>query len=236
MALKTIGRINIAEQAFNQLKEQILGGIWKEGDRLPSELELTEALGVSRTTIRQAIRTLVDYGLVETRNGAGTYVKRQISGSYMLNIVPLTDLQTEDMVEILDFLCLIEDNVAAMAAERCTEADVAALRELQERIKSAKGDLGALTEYDLQFHIMIAKITQNSLAIQTYSLLSEFLETAMYRAYTRLGAEEGVPYHEELLRAFAGHDAELARQIMGAHVRNRRAKFIASLQTGAEAP
>ena len=107
MALKLINRVNIAEQAFSQLKDQILSGTWQEGEKLPSEQELTEALGVSRSTIRQAIRSLADYGMVETRNGSGTYVKRQISGNYMLNIVPLSDLQTEDIVEILEFLCLM---------------------------------------------------------------------------------------------------------------------------------
>lgn len=236
MALKTIHRVNIAEQAFNQLKEQILSGTWKEGEKLPSELELTESLGVSRTSIRQAIRTLANYGLVETHNGTGTYVKRRIPGNYMVNIVPLAGLQTEDIVEILDFLCLIEDNVAAMAAERCTPEDVSALRQLQHQIKNSKGDFAGLTEYDLQFHLKIAKITQNSLAIQTYSLLGEFLETAMYQAYISLGAEEGIPYHEDLLTAFADHDAERAREIMQAHVRNRRAKFVAGLTAKAASP
>ena len=104
MALKPIKRVNIAEQVFEQLRDQILHGVWKEGEKLPSEQELTETLGVSRSSIRQAIRTLSDYGLVETRNGTGTYVKRQILGNYMLNIIPLGDLQTRDIVEVLDFL------------------------------------------------------------------------------------------------------------------------------------
>ena len=115
MALKQITRVNIAEKVFEQLRDQILQGTWKEGEKLPSEQELTETLGVSRSSVRQAIRTLADYGMVETRNGTGTYVKRQISGNYMLNIVPIGDLQFEDIVEVLDFLCLIEDSVAAMA-------------------------------------------------------------------------------------------------------------------------
>ncbi len=230
MALKAINRVNIAEQAFEQLKEHILNGTWKEGERLPSENELTEVLGVSRSTIRQAIRTLADYGLVETRNGAGTYVKREILGNYMVNIVPLAGLQTEDIVEALDFLCLIEDNVAAMAAERCTAEDVEALRRLQENIKESKGDISALTAHDLAFHLKIAKITQNSLAVQTYSLLSEFLETAMYRAYLLLGEDEGIPYHEQLLSALSCHDSERAKKIMGDHVWNRRNKIVSNLE------
>ena len=125
MALKQITRVNIAEKVFEQLRDQILQGTWKEGEKLPSEQELTETLGVSRSSVGQAIRTLADYGMVETRNGTGTYVKRQISGNYMLNIVPIGDLQFEDIVEVPDFLCLIEDSVAAMAVQRCTQEELA---------------------------------------------------------------------------------------------------------------
>ena len=74
MALKQITRVNIAEKVFEQLRDQILQGTWKEGEKLPSEQELTETLGVSRSSVRQAIRTRADYGMGETRNGTGTYV------------------------------------------------------------------------------------------------------------------------------------------------------------------
>ena len=163
MALKPIKRVNIAEQVFEQLREQILHGTWKEGEKLPSEQELTETLGVSRSSVRQAIRTLADYGLVETRNGTGTYVKRQISGNYMMNIVPLGDLQTEDIIEVLDFLCLIEDSVAAMAVERCTPSDLSELQEIHSRLLTARDqrDLETLTAVDVEFHSKIAMITQN---------------------------------------------------------------------------
>lgn len=230
MALKPIKRVNIAEQVFEQLREQILHGTWKEGEKLPSEQELTETLGVSRSSVRQAIRTLADYGLVETRNGTGTYVKRQISGNYMMNIVPLGDLQTEDIVEVLDFLCLIEDSVAAMAVECCTPADLSDLQEIHSRLLTARDqtDLEALTAIDVKFHSKIAMITQNSLVIQTYALLLEFLQPAMRRIYMTLGAEEGIPYHERLIEAFCAHDAACAKQVMHDHAQNRREKFLAT--------
>ena len=230
MALKPIKRVNIAEQVFEQLREQILHGTWKDGEKLPSEQELTETLGVSRSSVRQAIRTLSDYGLVETRNGTGTYVKRQISGNYMMNIVPLGDLQTEDIVEVLDFLCLIEDSVAEMAVERCTPADLSELQEIHSRLLAARDqkDLEALTAVDVEFHSKIAMITQNTLVIQTYALLLEFLQPAMHRIYITLGTEEGIPYHEHLIEAFCEHDALRAKQVMHDHAQNRREKFLAT--------
>ena len=229
MALKQITRVNIAEKVFEQLRDQILQGTWKEGEKLPSEQELTETLGVSRSSVRQAIRTLADYGMVETRNGTGTYVKRQISGNYMLNIVPIGDLQFEDIVEVLDFLCLIEDSVAAMAVQRCTQEELAELQAIHKRLIAAKdqNDLEALTNVDVEFHSKIAMITQNSLVVQTYALLLEFLQPVMHRTYVTLGAEEGFPYHERLIQAFCAHDAVSAKNVMGAHAQNRRDKFLA---------
>lgn len=96
----------------------------------------------------------------------------------MLNIVPIGDLQFEDIVEVLDFLCLIEDSVAAMAVQRCTQEELAELQAIHKRLIAAKdqNDLEALTNVDVEFHSKIAMITQNSLVVQTYALLLEFLQ------------------------------------------------------------
>ena len=230
MALKPIKKANISEQVFGQLRDQILHGIWKEGEKLPSEQELTRTLGVSRSSVRQAICMLSDYGLVETRNGTGTYVKRQILGNYMLNIVPLGELQTKDIMEVLDFLCLIEGSVAAMAVSRCTQADLSELLEIHSRLMAAKdeNDLKTLTSLDVDFHSKIAIITRNSLVIQTYALLLDFMQPVMHRIYMTLGTEEGIPYHEHLIKAFCEHDADSARTVMNAHAQNRREKFLSN--------
>lgn len=70
---------------------------------------------------------------------------------------------------------------------------------------------------DVEFHSKIAMITQNSLVVQTYALLLEFLSPVMHRTYVTLGAEEGIPYHERLIQAFCAHDAVSAKNVMGAH-------------------
>ena len=79
----------------------------------------------------------------------------------------------------------------------------------------------------MEFHSKIAMITQNSLVIQTYALLLDFLQPVMHRSYETLGTEEGIPYHEGLIQAFCEHDAVAAKNVMGAHAQNRRDKFLA---------
>ena len=122
-------------------------------------------------------------------------------------------MQFEDIVEVLDFLCLIEDSVAAMAVQRCTQEELAELQAIHKRLIAAKdqNDLEALTNVDVEFHSKIAMITQNSLVVQTYALLLEFLQPVMHRTYVTLGAEEGIPYHERLIQAFCAHDAVSAK-------------------------
>ncbi len=83
MKLEPIKKVNIAEQVFEQLKNQILSGSWNVGDRLPSETVMAEQFGVSRSSVRAAIRSLADYGLVEVRLGSGSYVAQQDTGLYI---------------------------------------------------------------------------------------------------------------------------------------------------------
>ena len=106
---------------------------------------------------------------------------------------------------------------------------MAELQAIHKRLIAAKdqNDLEALTNVDVEFHSKIAMITQNSLVVQTYALLLEFLQPVMHRTYVTLGAEEGIPYHERLIQAFCAHDAVSAKNVMGAHAQTRRDKFLA---------
>ena len=125
--LKSIKKVNMTQQVMEQFKQQILNGSWRVGERIPSENELAQTLGVSRSTIRQALRSLSDYGLLEIRLGSGSYVKKPESGEVMKAILPTVYFQKEDMREALDFCCIFEDGIAEMAAAKATEEEIAQL-------------------------------------------------------------------------------------------------------------
>lgn len=107
MSLKQVKKANITEQVFTQLKQQIISGEWKQGDRLPSENELGEILGVSRVTVRQALQKLTVLGLVETRSGDGSYITNNL-GALMNIMVPVAYLNNNDVLQVLEFRKVIE--------------------------------------------------------------------------------------------------------------------------------
>lgn len=220
--LKSIKKVRVTQQVFEQFKQQILDGSWKVGQRIPSENELAETLGVSRSTIRQALRSLSDYGLIEIRLGSGSYVKKAESGELMKGLLPTAYFQKEDMREALDFCCIFEDGMAEMAARLATAEDVAELKDIQHRIETTQDYAGL----DLKFHMKIAEITRNSVIIQTYTIMNDLLGATMVEMYKTNGPNAGVPYHRALIEAFERHDSEKARSIMKEHVVFRRDTYL----------
>jgi len=230
MELQPIKRVSISEQVFGQFKQKIIEGEWKQGEKLPSENELSESLAVSRVTVRQAIHKLVVLGLADTKSGEGTFVKALEPGVFMQHMIPVAYLSPRDTLEVLDFRYVIEVETAAMAAQRCQPEDVVELQQQFERMMDARGNYWDFSKADLEFHLLTARITRNSLIIETYSILRDILEVCMNKTVEHLGVEIGIPYHKRLIEAFARGDAPEAKEIMRAHMIATRKEFEAALQ------
>jgi len=218
MTILTVKKTNMSEAVFERLKKQLLSGEWKPGDKLPSEHELAEALGVSRITVRHAMQRLVTLGLIETKSGEGSFVKEVTPGIYMNGIIPLSYLGENSTLEVLEFRYVIESESAGLATERATKEDIKELKEIVKEMKVSKEDIQQFAEADLRFHFKIAQITHNSLIIKTYEILNEVLENAMNDIVKELGSEIGIYYHTRLIEAIANHNNEQAKNIMREHV------------------
>jgi len=218
MTILPVKKTNMSEAVFERLKKQLLSGEWKPGDKLPSEHELAEALGVSRITVRHAMQRLVTLGLIETKSGEGSFVKEVTPGIYMNGIIPLSYLGENSTLEVLEFRYVIESESAGLATERATKEDIKELKEIVKEMKVSKEDIQQFAEADLRFHFKIAQITHNSLIIKTYEILNEVLENAMNDIVKELGSEIGIYYHTRLIEAIANHNNEQAKNIMREHV------------------
>jgi GntR family transcriptional repressor for pyruvate dehydrogenase complex len=218
MGIQPIKKANISEQVFEQLKQQLLLGEWKQGEKIPSENELAAAFGVSRVTVRQALQKLTVLGLIETRLGEGSFVKEVKLGVHMNTLIPMAYLGEQSLFEVLEFRQVVEVKTAELAAKRATEQDIEELQRIYQQMVEYKDDSRKFSEADLDFHLKIAEITNNSLIIETQNIIKDVLSVTMQRIVSERGNTGGLHYHKMLLEAIREHDSEKAREIMAKHV------------------
>ncbi len=206
-------------QVYRKIKEQLMKGVWKEGEKLPSEHEFCALYGVSRVTIRTALQQLEILGLVETKHGGGTFVKNFSSIEKVDTFHPLLQLrQNQDLITILEYRKIIEKGSAGMAQERVSPEDIDSLEEIYAVMVGAVADLKAFSEADLAFHYRIAEITRNSIILKVYSLINDMLSVAMMDIVRLLGHRDGLTYHRALIDALKAGDKAKTEAIMEEHL------------------
>lgn len=219
MAIEKIQKVNVGEQVFEQIKQLILDGEWKSGDKLPSESELAGMFGVSRVTVRQALQKLNTMGLVETRLGSGTFVREVDAGSTMQELLPTAYLSSS-LEQIMEFRRIIDSESAGLAARRSTEEEVEKLRKINnEMIKEfEKGDLKAFAKKDSEFHFKIGEISKNPLLVKTNAILQEILQASMVDFIEARGFQNAIKYHGLLVEAIAEHNEKEAVELVRKHL------------------
>ena len=115
MAIKKVVKSSVSQQVFDQLREQILAGDWKPGDKLPSENELAAQFGVSRVTVRNALQKLSGLGLLETHFGEGSFVRGAGAEAALNQLVPLLYLGRETLRDILTFRRMLDGPICDIA-------------------------------------------------------------------------------------------------------------------------
>lgn len=215
---EAIRRNKVYEEVARQLERIILKKL-HPGDKLPSERELAESLGVSRSSIRDAIRSLELMGLVEPRQGAGTVV-REISADVLMN--PLTNVlrhKLELVGEFLDFRKMLEPPLAARAASHASDDELQEMEEILRRqeAKLRAGDLAI--EEDSEFHYSIAMASGNSVVLKVLDVIMDLLRDTRERSLQLEGRpQKSLAGHRRILTAIKRRDAEAARAAMMRHI------------------
>jgi GntR family transcriptional repressor for pyruvate dehydrogenase complex len=218
LEIKPIKKVNISDQVYEQLREQLISGVWKQGEKIPSENELAALFGVSRVTIRQALSRLNTLGLLETKLGEGTFVKELKPGIYMKEIIPYVYLNNESEREVLEFRLVIEVETARIAASKITDEEILLLEKSLKKMLKNKGDIEKYVEEDLNFHMIIAKSTKNSLVIEVNNIVRNIIRRMIRTATEKIGHEVGLKYHRLLIEAFRKRDADTASDMMREHL------------------
>ena len=225
-AFQALDRRSLAHDAAEHLRELVSSGALRPGDRLPSERELASRLGVSRPTLREAVRGLVIMGLLETRHGAGTFVVRTAPPDGDAFTVTI-DLEGAPIQELFEIRLLLEPSVTERAAARITDEDLAELRVKLERMEGTVGDAQAFALLDAEFHRMVHVAARSSTmlslldGIADLSLRGRTISTVQSSVRRRTLLE-----HRAILEALEDRDPVLAREAMAAHLMHIRGVLV----------
>lgn len=215
---ESVRRNKVYEDVARQIERLILKKL-KPGDKLPSERELSEMLGVSRSSIRDAIRSLELIGMVEPRQGAGTIVK-EVTADAVVNPLANALKLKEDLVgELLDFRRMLEPPLAARAATHATADDVAEMEEILNRQEEKLRREETTIPEDTSFHYAVALASGNSVVLKVLDIIMDMLRDSRERSLQVEGRpQKSLAGHRRILAAIKRHDAEAAKDAMRRHI------------------
>ncbi|UVI28737.1 FadR/GntR family transcriptional regulator [Paenibacillus spongiae] len=182
MAFSKITTRKIYEQIADQMKQHIIEGGWKSGDKLPSTKELSEQFQVGRSTMREALSALKAMGLIEIRHGEGCFVRSVESSEIRMPSFDTLLLSREAIFELMEARIALEASNAAIASNRRTEEDLAAFRKLLKSMEERLGDEAFGEASDIEFHRLLAKATHNSIMVRLLDTISSQMEAAIREA------------------------------------------------------
>lgn len=206
-----------------QIQERFVQGELRPGDRLPSERELAEQFGVSRTAVREAVKALQEKRLVEVRPGKGTYVvdvadsrTDLVRETIGLMVGPLTGDGRTDLIQVR---AILEPEIAALAAEKALEDELMTMQRAIDDMDANLDNVERFVDADLEFHLALAKATQNSLIPILIEPVVDLLREQRKRMSLIRGAKlRGQQHHRRILKAVRERDPEAARQAMTDHL------------------
>lgn len=219
MPLSPVRPSPLVEQAAARLREQIAGGDWPVGTRLPGETTLAAELGVGRSTVREALRALAGAGLVRPRQGAGVFV---------LATEPVEDwptrLRRAAVTDVYEVRMGVEVQAARLAARRRTPEDVTAMElALEGRRAAAAADDTAFVDADIAFHAAVVAAARNPVLADLFAQFTPVLREGLVDLLALTGLRAHDPNtadqaHEALVRAVADGDAETAAEVLRAEL------------------
>ena len=214
-----IQRQTITAQVINHILGMIKQEVVKPGERLPTEKQLTESLGVSRTCVREAFKSLESLRLISVRPKVGAIVLEP-SPTALINAEHLSaSVHMQQTDTLVEFRKVLELGLAALAAEKSTEQDWAAMRKALADHEHALATDRIAHHADISFHNAIAAATKNPMAILVLQTISEALSERSRQMNNVPGIpEEGLAEHWKIYRAIREHNPEKARKAMRAHI------------------
>ncbi|NUR86854.1 MAG: FadR family transcriptional regulator [Nonomuraea sp.] len=204
--MRNVARTSLVDAAIEELRREITTGVWPVGTKIPSESRLAESLGMSRLSVREAVRVLAHAGLLQTRQGDGTYVTATDESQVALRR-RFDKAAAMDIIDVRRGLDLV---AARLAAVKRSDDDLAAMRAALARRDTAAraGDLDAFADADADFHLLVADAAHNPLLADLYSSMRDALrESVRDQEQDALAPDDS---HDNLLAAIESADPATA--------------------------
>ena len=217
--LETIQKTKVYEEVAAQLERLIVEGVLRPGDKLPPERELAERFDVSRSAVREAIRSLELKGLVEPRPGEGTLVRTPSIDSLLNPLASLLGQKRELVKELLEVRQMIEPPLAARAARNASPEDIEHLEKILERQREKVARQELAIEEDSEFHYTIAQASKNSVILKVVDMMMDILRESRERSLQVEGRrEKSLAGHRRIVNAIKRREPEDAEEAMRQHL------------------
>jgi GntR family transcriptional repressor for pyruvate dehydrogenase complex len=221
---KLVRTSRLYEQIVQQIEEQIVQGVLKPGDQLPAERDLAQRFGVSRTAVREAVKALREKGLVEAFSGRGTFITDGTTEAVRQSLDLMVKIgQPDGFTHLAEVRSILEPEIAALAATRIQDSELATMREAVGIMDGAGKDPDAYIEADLDFHLALAESAANPLILSLLDSIVGLLREQRLRIFSVPGGpQRGQVHHKRILDAVERRDPEEARRAMRAHLEQVR--------------
>lgn len=217
-----IKNTKVYEQVIYQIKDMIDKGILKKGDKLPSERDLVEQLQVSRTSIREALRSLEVIGLIECRQGEGNYIKSNFEDNLFEPLSIMFMLEESNSDEICELRKIMEVEASGLAAKRITDEQLNELKEITQSFINCN-DEDMCAEIDKKFHYKIAECSGNILIFNILRTVSNLIDHFIKDARKLILAQQENKeilflQHQAIYLSMEKHSSQDVRKAMREHL------------------
>lgn len=229
--LRVEAREPVSAEIARKLLEYLLSGVLLPGERLPSERELSRTFGVGRSAVRDALKPLSLLGIIDVRQGDGTYLRATESELLPKAVEWGLLLGEQSAVDLVEARRHIEVALATLAAQRRSEEDLSELRRLLREMRDAGSD-GEFIEADIAFHLRLADAAGNSVLSGILRNIRSLIQVWITRV--TLAADSLTPSYQEhvpIMAALEASDPAAAAAAMGAHLDSAGAKLARTLET-----
>ena len=210
-------RMSAVEMVIENIKELLVTKQLKPGDKLPNEMDLAKSLSASRGSVREAMKILASFGILEIKRGDGTYISDSTSKTSIDHILFQLIMSDADKQKLVELRELIETGIIKIILSNADEGDIARIEKafhlLENLVKEDEHDIRVLTEADLEFHRALGKATKNELIEKIYNFTLDLFEPSIRETQTKPGGSAvGVRVHKKILEGIKEHNPEKSQE------------------------